>query len=224
MMLALGLVAYWPYDDPTGTAARELVAGMDGLYVGTFALGAEGIGDGSASTQLNSAGEVDGKVTIYTAALSGLWTSASLDDEATCGIWAKVRNVGVWTDGQSRNWSNFYRDGANRRYLQKLNPSKLRAFNRSGDVFDIMDEAGQADTGWVHWMYSWSVADNKFKSFKNGVTVDEVSRMTAWSGAAGLNISQTHMGGAWDGYIAKGFIKAGPISDADALIVGTLPS
>ena len=91
-ILNLGPIAYWPLNDASGTAAVELVAGMNGTYSGVDLAQAQApfvaplFGDGDFCN-------------IYSAGLNAL---KAFFTEGTVSIWAKVSGAGVWSDGVAR--------------------------------------------------------------------------------------------------------------------------
>jgi hypothetical protein len=226
-ILALGPIAYWPLDDLAGVTARDLAAGdgsLDGTYLNAPDLGEVGIGDGSTSVKFNDPAPADQLVNIYSAALNAVFNG----DEFTIGTWLRALNAGFWTDGLQYTFFRYYASGANRMYIQKsAGNNEIRVFHRASDNFEIVDNVGQSELTWVHWMWSVSLAADELKVFKNGIQIGPtVNGMGAWVGA--LNINNTRYGAATNtvsemqGWLAKGILFDRALNDADALAVGVL--
>lgn len=224
-VLALGPIAYWPQDDSAGVTARNLVdAALDGTYTNAPDLGEVGIGDGSTSVKFNDPVLADQVVNIYSLALNAVFDG----QEHTIGTWFRMLNAGIWTDGIAHTMMRIYANGANRMYIQKRNVNNgMRIFYRADDNFEIVDNGGQSETDWVHWMFSVSLAADELKVFKSGVQLGAtVNGIGTWSGS--LNSANTRYGGATNttlehqGYMAKGIVFDRALSDADALAVGVL--
>ncbi len=226
-ILALSPIAFWPLDDTSGTVARELVSSLDGVYLNPtgFTLGADGIGDGAPSVLFNDAGEDNGNVSTYSSGLSSVFDGA----EGSHGVWTKILNASIWTDGVFRYTIHNYADGDNRMYLGKMTTSnQWRRYYESGNVGKNQTAAVTTSVDWVHWLTTWSEAADEVKTYRDGVQWGvTATSLGVWSAGA-LHASfqriSTTQGtvGEWKGWLAKGVIFDKPLSAAEALIVATI--
>lgn len=157
-------------DNAEGTAAR------DGAYSATgVTLGEPGIGDGGTAPSFDG---VTSTVDISSPSLS-----AAIDlDEGTFAVWAKVANVGVWTDGLTECMMYYARAGAdNVIAIQKFHPNILhfvRVGAAAGGVVEVQ-VAGQSSIGWMHLALTWSVSGNILRPYINGVATPTASGLVA---------------------------------------------
>ncbi len=99
------LLAYWPLSEVAGSVAYDFSGNArHGAYTGVT-LGKTGIGDGDTCPFFDGANDF---VNIYSVSLRDAFNGA----EGTAMIWAKVFNVGVWTDGAYRNTLHLHTDGS----------------------------------------------------------------------------------------------------------------
>ena len=93
-ILGYSPIAYWPLWEADGSTAEDISGnGFDGAYV-DVTLGADGIGDGRTCPLFDGAA---GYMNAFSTGLRDAFNGA----EGSFAIWAKVFNVGVWTDGNN---------------------------------------------------------------------------------------------------------------------------
>ncbi len=224
---AIGLapVAYWPLDDSTSTAIDLTLNGNNGSFVNAagYELGAEGIGDGSRSVLFNEGGELNGYCNTYSAGLDSVFDGA----EGSFGIWTKVLDASIWTDGITRYAIHNYADGDNRMYHAKMSTSNnWRLYYESGNVGKNVTAAVTTSVDWVHWLATWSEAADELKIYRNGVQWQGTSTsLGVWSAGALHSSFQkisTTQGtvGEWRGWLAKGIIFDRAVTVAEAVMLG----
>ena len=95
-VLSYDPIAYWMMDEKQGAVSYDMVTARNtgarnGAYTGVT-LGQPGIGDGNTSPLFDGANDF---TNIYSASFNAAFNGA----EGTLGIWMRVFNVAVWTDG-----------------------------------------------------------------------------------------------------------------------------
>jgi hypothetical protein len=180
------LLAYWPLWEPAGTVATDVSgAGRHGAYT-AVALGQPGIGDGRTAGQFGGAASY---ANVYSAGLAGAFNGA----EGTLSVWARVANVGVWTDGATRFIANLAAHITdNRVVFAKLNPNTMR-FRYTAGGTAILYDTPYAGTGWTHCAITWSKAANAVHCYINGIDLSgALPGLGVWAGA--LNATLTYVG------------------------------
>lgn len=177
------LIGYWPLGDLTGTVADDISpTNADGAYAGAFALNQDGIGDGSKSV-LFSGGRVS--LAANLAALNTAFDPL----KGTLFCWAKVANVGVWTDAVSRILVEIGVDANNRIFINKsATNNTLAMFYNAGGV----SKSTTFITSTINWFsiaITWDKVLDQVKFYVNGVQ----------NGATLTGL------GVWVGSLAAGF-------------------
>jgi len=180
-VLSYGPIAYWPLWEATGATAQCLVnPAQNGTAVGvTWANDITG-SFGTPAPFFDGANDY---VNIYSAALS-----AALDGLAgTLMIWAKVANVGVWTDAVTRNlfrvvdtddWNELI-------YIDKRDVvNTMRWSYTANAVTDAVSTGGWTSVAWVCFMLTWDSVADQLKAYADG-TQQGVTQNTlgVWAGA-----------------------------------------
>jgi len=208
------IVAYWPLWEIGGNIAHDRSPqGNNGTYTGVI-LNQPGIGDSRASPFFDG---VNDFVNTYSAALN-----ADFDgDEGTISVWARVANVGVWTDGVSREIVRFLGDANNDIFIQRTGApnNTLGCYRRAGGVnkgrFPV-----STTTDWFHVVMTWSVTSDQLRVFFN--TIESLPAQVGLNvfGSA-LNANQTLIGAGsqvpvqvWHGWIAHLAVWNIPLSPA----------
>lgn len=201
-MLGLSPLALWPLTETAGTQAED-VSGND--YHATY-----------SNVTLNSTPGPDGvnnaplwvpASSSYLNLYSAGFEAAASKTEFTVVWWEKMRNAGVWADGQIRHSVNFLADGSNIIRARKL--TTVQRFDyTAGGTSDTVDYTGAADT-WLLCALTVSAGANQLKSYinnaQNGATQGTLG---TWSGSFAstscvLGASGTAgPGNIWDGYFA----------------------
>jgi len=200
-VLSYNPIAYWPLWEASGDVAHCLVnSAQNGAYTGVT-LGQPGIGDGRTCPLFNGATDF---VDVYTTTFRDAFNGA----EGTAIIWAKVFDVGVWTDETSRYWLRFLADTQNTVWIGRIGlDERYHHRYEAGNVPETVNKTGITTTDWMLAGITWSKTADEFKAFYNGT-----------------QISTTQTGlGTWVGTLASAFAVIGATeNDATAPFFGWL--
>jgi len=200
-VLTYSPIAYWPLDDTSGAVARCLVnPNQNGAYTGVTLANATGPDGVSWVPLFDGANDY---VNILTATLQG-----ALDlDEGSISLWAKVFNVGVWTDATFRRLL-YLKDTA------PVNSIDLMRYNSDNRVYlerrDDTSGKGKlyitsAPTAWVHLGLTWSVLANETRYYWTGSLlpgVDAADTATGTVVLAFIGSASTVPANPWYGWIS----------------------
>lgn len=179
-VLGYSPIAYWPLWETTGTTA---VCQVNTAQSGTYARDVSTMGTGTGIGDGNTAPLFDGTndfLNAYTATFAGAYSGAA----GSLIIWAKVFNVGVWTDGNTRNILSFQVDNDNMLIVRK-NAGNNQVYWRyeAGTTQENTTKTGVSTTDWVCYGLTWSKAAEEVKAYYNGA--QEGATLTAlgtWAG------------------------------------------
>jgi len=204
-------------DDQSGSACRDTSSnGTDGTYINTPTLA------DIVSPARNKAPLLDGVdeyVTLGT--LSPLGNSADF----SFGVWMKVFNSGVWTDGIERtsmmiqntssNWCQIKRHTVN---------NTMRMECRSGGSTNNLDIGSMTTTDWFH---IGCVVKNTgdMEVYLDGVSQGTITKSSSWTGSGGwlngaLGRASDVNNRFWNGYLSHAFISDIDHTDAEMLDLG----
>jgi hypothetical protein len=202
---ALSPIAYWILGEHEGTIAYcQIAPTQNGTYTGVT-LGNAGIGDGQVCPSYDGANSY---TRIYSAALAAAFNGAA----GTAMVWARVTNVGVWTDGSERRTMTIRVNNSNRIIIGKSNANNvLRWAYQAGGTLELVDVAGHSETDWFNMTLTWDVAagvNGEVKAFFNGAQTGATqTALGVWAGP--LDVSTTVVGaatttptGVWDGWLS----------------------
>jgi hypothetical protein len=165
-ILGYSPVAYWPLYEISGVVAADLSGnGFNGVYSSNVSgwPPETGIGDGNTAPFFDGAS----KYVLLTSA--GL-TAAFPKDEGTIFIWAKVFNSGVWTDAAVRRAINFRYNTQNQQYIQRtVANNTLNYYRIANNIADQITQSPVSSLNWMCLVYTYSVANDKFIAYYNGV-------------------------------------------------------
>jgi hypothetical protein len=204
-VLGLNPIAYWQLNEASGGVAVDSSPnGFDGAYTGVT-LGQEGIGDGNTAPLFDGANDfVD------------VWSTGFRDtfdgSEGTVAIWAKVFNVGVWTDSTQRKLFRFRIDINNRVLIDRaVVNGRINATYSAGGVTEATDINGLSNVNWSFYTITWSKSsgvDGEVKVYLDG-SQSGLTDTTLGVWAGNLNVNQTALGAAsifalepWYGWLA----------------------
>ena len=213
-ILNLGPIAYWPLNDASGTAAVELVAGMNGTYSGVDLAQAQApfvaplFGDGDFCN-------------IYSAGLNAL---KAFFTEGTVSIWAKVSGAGVWSDGVARRIFAVISASNQEDYTIRRGVTNEQIVLRSnlGGTAEAVSPTGLTYTGWFHLAITVSDAADQMKAYINGAQTG--TTQTGIGAASGNNLITTQCcigsesttpGNVWSGWLAHCAIFSTALSAAN---------
>jgi hypothetical protein len=195
------LIVYWPLWDTNGSIAIDVASGRcNGAYT-AVTLGQFGVGDGRTTAQFNGATSY---VNAYSTGLAGAFNGA----DGTLSAWARVVNVGVWTDGAARFIANIAAHITdNRVVIAKVNPNTMR-FRYTAGGTAILYDTPYAGTGWTHYAITWSKVANAVHCYINGIDLSgALPGLGVWAGV--LNATMTYVGATdsvptnvWSGQLA----------------------
>ncbi len=198
-------IAYWPLWEAAGGVAECLVnPAQNGAYTGVT-LGQPGIGDGNTCPLFDGATDF---VDIFTAGLQGAFDGA----EGTLMVWAKVFNVGVWTDAADRFLFRLEVDGNNYVFCAKtITNNRLFFRYTAGGVVEAQAVGGLTTIKWMCLGMTWSKlagVNGEVKYFFDGVQQGATdTALGVWAGnlAAATTVigtSDTAPLNLWHGWLA----------------------
>lgn len=216
------LVSYLPLWEASGSTALDLSGhGYNGAYTGVD-LGQPGIGDGRTCPLYDGVNDL---TNLYSAGLAGAFNG----QEGTFAVWAKVRNIGVWTDGAYRTILNLKIDGNNQLEIYKeIASARISYFMRAGGVTLTPFVTGMSSIAFLHLALTWSKSANQVKAYLNGAQVDTTKTgLGTWAGAlppTGCYLGAETGGPAtpWNGYLAHSAFWDTPLSAAQIAQLASL--
>ena len=215
-------IAYWRLDEKQGTVAYEQVAqngAQNGTHTGVT-LYQPGIGDGTICPYYDGAND-------YTSIWSAALVAAFNGSEGTALAWARVANIGVWSDGANRMVMQVRVDANNRFFLLRrgaVNNQIFYVYN-AGGVSESVALGGLTTLDWMQWGLTWSAsagANGEVRAYYNGAQTGATQvALGAWAGApiaADTNIGcsdNTVPADLWHGWLAHGALWDRPLSPAE---------
>lgn len=214
------LIALLPVDAASGTTARNLVSGGASFtYSNITTYRAERAPFGGYSVEFGGTNSV-----IYKSlgdVIDG--------DEGSFSIWFNPDN---WADGSERYFTLIYADGNNNIGIRKLATSNnfyaRRTANASTDIIQI----SSTYSGWNKLDVTWSLSNNLFVAYINGISIGSDTGLVAWTGGATpavyIGAASSGGGSSFDGKLSKPELLAGYAKSAAEVLadyereVGTL--
>lgn len=174
-VLALGPIAYWTLSEASGSVAPcEVDSGQNGVHYGVT-LGEPGIGDGETCAYY---GTYDSG--YYTDIYSAAFDAAFNGDEGSISLWAKVANVGIWTDGTQTLMIDIASLVTGSVTIQKWSVANQLAAGYTGKA---VIKSGMTTVDWFHVVITWSATADEVKVYYNGAQEGATKTgLTAWSG------------------------------------------
>ena len=207
------ITALWMLDEASGSAAVDSVNGLDGIY-SNCALANAATPWGGVAPLFDGTSSF---VNIYSAALNAAFDG----DEHSLMIWAKVANVGVWTDGILRYRMRFAAPGVNFSFMSKPSTFNLLESRRAGGgVVEIVEEVGVATIDWFcagQTVSKSAGTSGEFKAYRNGSQVG--ATQTSLGDYVG-NLSIAVIGGTsipsliWNGWLAGAMVTSSILTPA----------
>lgn len=215
------LIAYWPLWELTGTTADnyEGTAARDGTYAGVT-LGETGIGDGRTSVLCDG---VNDDVDVYSTSLRDAFDPTA----GTLGIWAKVNDVGVWTDSATRAAVNFATDDQNRIFIKRDGDNRLKWVYEAGNVSESRNKTGLTTTDWMFLAMTWEVPGS-MQAYYNGVAEGTAITINGtWVGQLASNqvvlgaIRNDHLQ-PWHGWLGHAAFWDRPLTAGEVATLGSV--
>jgi hypothetical protein len=224
---ALGPIAFWPMDEPSGSVAFDRSGnGRNGAYTGVT-LGQPGPGDGRSAPSFDGATSYNN---VFTPSLAAAFNG----QQGSFLCWGKVNAPAVWTDGVTRRMILFQVDASNRVGIFKP---------VANNEIDMLYVAGGTALGaaktsfnpiiWFHVGLTWDKSVNagvgEVRFYVNGTVITPVSTgLGTFAGA--LSSTQTLLGSlnigaaaqVWNGLMADGAVFNRALSAAEVLSAATL--
>lgn len=215
------IVGYWPLSEASGPTVTDVVNGLTGTISGAVP-GQPGIGDGGSSALFDG---VNDSIDIYSAALA----AAVNKDEGSLSIWAKVLDVGTWTDTTNRYSIILQSDSSNRIRLYKTTVSNQITLS---SVFGATVKANlttSSSLGFIHFCLAWSKSGDAVKTYLSGAQVGAtLTGLGTWAGVLGATacaIGASNNTGSlgWKGYLGHALICNRALTAAELAVIGALP-
>jgi hypothetical protein len=204
-------IAQWfKMADGSGTTVADSSGNSRaGSYSGSPNLSQAGMGDGLTGMVFDASNDY---INAYSAGLA----SAMPTTAGAVGVWVKMSDSGVWTDGVQRFVCRFYNSDFSKFYaIYKSATNDQFVFNWQGTT---KTATGQSWTDWTHVCLAWG---SYFRAFINGVHVGtDTASPPAWSG--GLYSTCAVLGHYYVGYAPSDHIWSG--SMAHYMLLNVEPS
>jgi hypothetical protein len=176
-------IAYWPLDEVTGTDANcEIDSNQDGTFARDVSVMGTTMGpDGMTAPMFNGTDD-------YVNCKSATFDSAFDGEEGSVFIWAKVDNLGVWTDAA---WRRMFSLDANTaaeyvRLTRHSTNNRLSRYYRAGGVTETDHQEGLSLVNWMHVGITWSLSagvDGEVRYWLNGAEIGTVdTTLGTWVG------------------------------------------
>lgn len=195
------LLAYWPLWEPSGTIATDISGnGRDGVHTGVT-LGQPGIGDGRTSALYGGDGD---RTNVYSTSLRDAFNGA----EGTVMVWAKVSEVGVWTDATQRRLFYLAADSSNRVYMSREATNNiLGVYYAAGGTLKSV-ALSLSSIAWLRLIITWNKSIDQMKAHLDGIQQGATQTgLGTWAGQLASSttlLASGSTGGAspWFGYLA----------------------
>ena len=203
-VLATDPIAYWLQNEKLGAVAYDWVAengAQNGAYTGVT-LGQPGIGDGNTAPYYDGTNDY---TNIYTATLNGRFNGAA----GTMMAWARVANVGVWTDVTFRRVFSILSIGFGDEVsiYKRADNNQLSLVYIAGGVNNTRTVVGLTSIVFNCYAITWSAAADEVRAYMNGVQQGAtLNGLGVWGAAMHATYScigaiRTLPANVYDGYI-----------------------
>lgn len=213
-------IGIWKLDEGAGVAALDSYNyGLDGVHTGVT-------WDNTKTPYGSSAPAYDGANDQTDIDTAGLESRINLD-EGCMFIWARVANVGVWTDGLIRQLMRFRSTTAgNELFIAKSATSNRLYSQHYGDSnVSAVAITSISTTDWFNVMLSWSVKNDVLRIRLDGASIDSTTMNPTNTSSPALNIAKIGATGVssqvWNGWLGVGVLYDRP-EDTDIIALATL--
>lgn len=215
------LIAYWPMAEASGSVAQdESGNGRNGAYTGVT-LGQPGIGDGRTAASFDGTTSLNN---VFSASLAAAFGSA----EGSIALWAKVANVGVWSDATVRRFITLQVDANNRVFIEKVAGANTFGYNYVAGGTAKNRNRTTTTTDWFHVALTWSKANDEVKAYFNGAQEGAtLNALGVWVGTivstnTNVGANATTPTSVWSGFLAHAAIWNTPLSAAQVAALATI--
>ena len=201
-MFGSGITEYWPLDEVSGTVARGVINGMNGVYSGDVTLAAA---DSPVEGKAPYFGGTNGKVNIYSAALVAAFNGA----EGGFFFWSNILTAAI-TDSILHYCFALKSSAGNQITITKSNNAAgtIWAGYSAGGVSESPSIASVSD-GWVLMGLTWSKTNDRVRLWLNGYQpYAESVGLGVWADplAAATSTIGTYGANYWKGNISNAFL------------------
>ena len=179
LVMGTGPIAYWPQSETAGVTAHCLVNPLqDGTYTGVT------LANDNAGPFGTPAPFYDG-ATSYLNVLTAALIAAINGSEGSAMIWAKVANVGVWTDTVLRMFLMLSTNTGTSyvHFLKHSNANQQRRFYNAGAVAEAYYDSLYSPITWQQVVMAWSATADEVKYYLNGAWQETDTVLGVWGGA-----------------------------------------
>ena len=198
MIMRYGPIAYFPIWSPPDSSVAVDISGYarDGTH-DTVSLGQPGFGDGKTSGLYDPAVTSNTDVSVLAPSING--------NAGSICTWARVRNLGVWSDAVLRALFYVQVDAANYIVVRKSGSvgTLISRYRASGTNFQV-SQGGYSTVEFFHVAITWDQVTKIVRVFFNGAQVGGNITITKdWTGAPAV----AFIGGAgtstqnWNGWL-----------------------
>jgi hypothetical protein len=218
-VLSYNPIAYWPLWETVGGTAVDLVnsPAQDGAYTGVTL--------GQTVTDANG---VSFLCPLFDGAndFVNIWTPTFRDafngSEGTAMIWARVFNIGVWTDGIERKTLRLRVDATNEIHVfhRMAVNNRLQSKYEAAGVIELENSDGHVELNWLPLAITWSAITDEVRHYiagsQEGLT--DVG-LGVWAGLLDntrtvIGAFNTGPGQVWYGWLAHCAVWDTPLTDS----------
>ena len=222
LVQSLGPIAYWPMDEQSGTVSVDQSGnGRNGAYT-AVTLGQPGMGDGRTAASFDGTASINN---VFSTSMQSAFGSA----EGTIALWAKVANVGVWSDATVRRFATFQVDANNRVYIEKVAGANTFGYNYVAGGTAKNRNRTTSTTEWFHACLTWSKSNDQVIAYFNGVQEGAtLTGLGVWAGSivstnTNIGANATTPTSVWSGLLAHAAVWNTPLSAAQVLTLAQVP-
>lgn len=167
------LTAYWPLQEKSGTTAVDVIGGLNATYTGVT-VGEPGISSAEKSAKLNIN---TSNIKVINAGLNAAFSKS----EGSISIWFKV-NEAFWVSAAASDLFNLYINETNYIKVGKITANSLSVYYASNQAVRYQTIYYQNNTNWMNITATWSVSNNSFALYINGIKYYSLTGAQALTG------------------------------------------
>lgn len=221
-VLATNPIAYWPQSETSGVVAECLVnSAQNGTQSSDVSTRGAFDTDGPFGMSAPFYDGTNDVCNIYSATLNAAFSAAT----GTVLLWAKVTNVGVWTDGTTRRPLYLSVDPDNRINLEKTAAANQLGYRYEANTVQEWVPQTLSPTIWVCFGITWSTAADEMRAYYQGVQQGLTQNgLGVWVGnllntGTVIGATNTGAGSSWSGWLGPCAIwdRALPLATIETL-------